>query len=96
VGLELVQLAATSAVPKFLAKKMILKKMQTAIAELLDRHCGRVRYDPVNCLTRTVKELMAAALLHALAITEGACRAERATGLPCSFKPPSGLPRRSI
>ena len=56
VGLELVQLAVTSALPKFIAKKMILKNMQTAVAELLDRHCGRVRYDLVNRLTRTVKE----------------------------------------
>ncbi len=56
VGLELVQLAVTSALPKFIARKMILKNMQTAVAELLDRHCGRVRYDLVNRLTRTVKE----------------------------------------
>jgi GTPase SAR1 family protein len=56
VGLELVQLAVTSALPKFIAKKMILKNMQTAVAELLDRHCGRVRYDLVNRLNKTVKD----------------------------------------
>ena len=56
VGLELVQLAVTSALPRFIAKKMILKNMQTAVAELLDRHCGRVRYDLVNRLNRTVKD----------------------------------------
>jgi GTP-binding protein EngB required for normal cell division len=60
VGLELVQLAVTSALPKFIAKKMILKNMQTAVAELLDRHCGRVRYDLVNRLNKTVKDFQQA------------------------------------
>ena len=56
VGLELVQLAATSALPSFIAKKMILKSMKASVAELLDRHCGRVRYDLVNRLTKTMKD----------------------------------------
>lgn len=56
VGLELIQLAATSALPQFLAKKMILKNMKTAVTELLDRHCGRVRYDLVKRITDTVKD----------------------------------------
>jgi len=56
VGLELIQLAVTSALPRFLARKMILKNMQTSVAELLDRHCGRVRYDLVNRLNGTVKD----------------------------------------
>ncbi len=56
VGLELVQLAATSALPSFIAKKMILKSMKESVAELLDRHCGRVRYDLVNRITKTMKD----------------------------------------
>ncbi|MFZ0927606.1 MAG: dynamin family protein [Syntrophobacteraceae bacterium] len=56
VGLELIQLAATSALPSFIAKKMILKSMKEAVAELLDRHCGRVRYDLVNRITKTMKD----------------------------------------
>ncbi len=56
VGLELVQLAATSALPSFIARKMILKSMKEAVAELLDRHCGRVRYDLVNRITKTMKD----------------------------------------
>ncbi|MGC9966185.1 MAG: dynamin family protein [Syntrophobacteraceae bacterium] len=56
VGLELVQLAVTSALPSFIAKKMILKNMKASVAELLDRHCGRVRYDLVNRITRTMKD----------------------------------------
>ena len=56
VGLELVQLAVTSALPSFIARKMILKSMKEAVAELLDRHCGRVRYDLVNRITKTMKD----------------------------------------
>ena len=56
VGLELIQLAATSALPSFIAKKMILRSMKEAVAELLDRHCGRVRYDLVNRITKTMKD----------------------------------------
>jgi small GTP-binding protein len=56
VGLELVQLAATSALPSFIAKKMILKGMKESVAELLDRHCGRVRYDLVNRITKTMND----------------------------------------
>lgn len=56
VGLELLQIAITSALPQFLTKKMVLKKMKESVAELLDRHCGRVRYDLVNRIQKTVKE----------------------------------------
>lgn len=54
VGLELVQLAVTSALPGFIARKMILKKMHETVTELVDRHCGRVRYDLLNRLSNTV------------------------------------------
>ncbi|MGC8491642.1 MAG: dynamin family protein [Syntrophobacteraceae bacterium] len=56
VGLELVQLAATSAIPQFLAKKMILKNMKESLTELLDRHCGRVRYDLLNRVSNTIRD----------------------------------------
>lgn len=56
VGLELIQLAATSALPQFLARKMILRNMKESLAELLDRHCGRVRYDLLNRVSATVRE----------------------------------------
>jgi small GTP-binding protein len=56
VGLELIQLAATSALPHLLAKKMILKSMKESMAELLDRHCGRVRYDLINRVNNTIRD----------------------------------------
>jgi GTP-binding protein EngB required for normal cell division len=60
VGLELIQLAVSTALPQFVAKKMILKNMRTAVTELLDRHCGRVRYDLVKRLTKTVEDFQRA------------------------------------
>ncbi|MGO9311450.1 MAG: dynamin family protein [Syntrophobacteraceae bacterium] len=56
VGLELIQLAVTSALPSFIARKMILRNMKESVVELLDRHCGRVRYDLVNRITKTMKD----------------------------------------
>jgi GTP-binding protein EngB required for normal cell division len=56
VGLELIQLAATSALPGFISKRIILKKMQEAVSELVDRHCGRVGYDVRKRLTSTVRD----------------------------------------
>ncbi|HBD09218.1 MAG TPA: hypothetical protein DCZ69_13250, partial [Syntrophobacteraceae bacterium] len=60
VGLELVQLAATSALPGFLARKMVLRKMQENVSELVDRHCGRVRYDLLKRLAETVRDFQKA------------------------------------
>jgi GTP-binding protein EngB required for normal cell division len=60
VGLELIQLAVSTALPQFVAKKMILKNMRTAVTELLDRHCGRVRYDLINRLSKTVEDFQKA------------------------------------
>jgi hypothetical protein len=57
---ELVQLAVTSALPGFIAKKMILKKMRETVTELLDRHCGSVRYDLLNRLANTVLDFQRA------------------------------------
>jgi len=56
VGLELIQLAVTSSLPQFLVRKMILNNMKTAVSELVDRHCGRVRYDLIQRVQNTVKE----------------------------------------
>ncbi len=56
VGLELVQLAVTSALPDFLARKFILNKMRDTVTDLLDRHCGRVRYDLLNRMEDAVRD----------------------------------------
>lgn len=60
VGLELVQLAATSALPRFIAKKIVLNKMLETASELVGRHCGRIRYDLVQRLEKTVRDFQKA------------------------------------
>lgn len=60
VGLELVQLAATSALPRFIARKIVLNKMLETASELVGRHCGRIRYDLVQRLERTVRDFQRA------------------------------------
>jgi len=55
-SLELIRLAVTSALPRFIAKKIVLKNMKIAVSELLDRHCGRVRYDLVCRINATVRD----------------------------------------
>jgi GTP-binding protein EngB required for normal cell division len=60
VGLELVQLAATSVLPWFISKKIVLNKMLETASELVDRHCGRIRYDLVQRLEKTVRDFQKA------------------------------------
>ncbi len=60
VGLELIQLAVTSSLPQFIVKKMILNNMKTAITQLVDRHCGRVRYDLLQRLQKTAADFQKA------------------------------------
>ncbi len=60
VGLELVQLAATSALPRFMAKKIVLNKMLETASELVGRHCGRIRYDLLQRLEKTVRDFQRA------------------------------------
>ncbi len=45
VGLEILQLTITSLLPRALTKGMLLKKLLENVEELVDKHCGRLRYD---------------------------------------------------
>lgn len=56
VGLEIIQLAVTSSLPRFLVKRMVLNNMKTAVSDLVDRHCGRVRYDLLQRVQNTVTD----------------------------------------
>jgi len=56
VSLDMIGLAVTSAFPRFIAKKIILKSMKASVSGLLDRHCGRVRYDLVSRINATVRD----------------------------------------
>jgi hypothetical protein len=45
VGLEILQMTVTSLLPRALTKGLLLKKLLGNVGELVDKHCGRLRYD---------------------------------------------------
>ena len=45
VGLEILQMTITSLLPRALTKGMLLKKLLENVTELVDKHCGRLRWD---------------------------------------------------
>jgi small GTP-binding protein len=45
VGLEILQMTITSLLPRALTKGMMLKKLLENVTELVDKHCGRLRWD---------------------------------------------------
>ena len=45
VGLEILQMTVTSLLPRALTKGARLKKLLENVVELVDKHCGRLRYD---------------------------------------------------
>jgi ribosome biogenesis GTPase A len=56
VGLEIIQMTVTSLLPRALTKGMLLKKLTENVDELVDKHCGRLRYDFQNRLTDMARE----------------------------------------
>jgi small GTP-binding protein len=45
VGLEILQMTITGLLPLALTKGLLLKKLQENVIELVDKHCGRLRWD---------------------------------------------------
>jgi len=45
VGLEILQMTITNLLPRALTKGLLLKKLLENVTELVDKHCGRLRYD---------------------------------------------------
>lgn len=45
VGLEILQMTVTALLPRALTKGLLLKKLLENVTELVDKHCGRLRYD---------------------------------------------------
>ena len=45
VGLEILQMTVASLLPRALTKGLLLKKLMENVAELVDKHCGRLHYD---------------------------------------------------
>jgi small GTP-binding protein len=45
VGLEILQMTVTSLLPRALTRGLLRKKLLENVTELVDKHCGRLRYD---------------------------------------------------
>jgi GTP-binding protein EngB required for normal cell division len=45
VGLEILQMTITNLLPLALTRGLLLKKLQENVIELVDKHCGRLRWD---------------------------------------------------
>jgi small GTP-binding protein len=45
VGLEILQMTVTALLPRALTKGLLLKKLLENVSELVDKHCGRLRWD---------------------------------------------------
>ena len=45
VGLEILQMTVTSLLPRALTKGLLHKKLLENVGQLVDKHCGRLRYD---------------------------------------------------
>jgi len=56
VGLEIIQMTITNLLPRALTKGMLLKKLLENVDELVDKHCGRLRYDFQTRLTELARE----------------------------------------
>jgi hypothetical protein len=60
VGLEIVQMTVTGLLPRALTKGMLLKKVQENVVELVDKHCGRLRWDFHQRLQEIAREFRGA------------------------------------
>jgi small GTP-binding protein len=45
VGLEILQMTITNLLPRAFTKGLLLRKLLENVTELVDKHCGRLRYD---------------------------------------------------
>ncbi len=45
VGLEIIQMTITGLLPLALTRGLLLRKLQENVTELVDKHCGRLRWD---------------------------------------------------
>ncbi len=56
VGLEILQMTVTSLLPRALTKGMVRKKLLENVGELVDKHCGRLRWDFQQRLQEIARE----------------------------------------
>jgi hypothetical protein len=69
----LIQLGIRSALPTFVTKGAILKRMRAMAQEIFERHCGRVRYDLIRRTEETTRSFQKS-LNEKIDLTLGAIR----------------------
>ncbi len=55
-ALGLIRLGFRSAMPLFVTRRLILRRIQAMAREIFERHCGRVRYDLVRRIEETTRK----------------------------------------
>jgi hypothetical protein len=55
-AIELIGMSIRFALPKFMTKGIILKRMKDTVSGRFERHCGRVRYDLVRRVDDTSRQ----------------------------------------
>lgn len=56
VGLEILQMTVTNLLPRALTKGLFLRKLLENVTELVDKHCGRLRWDFHERLNEVARE----------------------------------------
>jgi GTP-binding protein EngB required for normal cell division len=55
-AIALIRLGFRSAMPRFITRGLILKRIKSMAQEIFERHCGRVRYDMIKRIDETTRK----------------------------------------
>ena len=55
-AIALIRLGFRSAMPRFITRGLILKRIKSMAKEIFERHCGRVRYDLIQRIDETTRK----------------------------------------
>lgn len=55
-AIALIRLGFRSAMPRFITRGLILKRIKAMAQEIFERHCGRVRYDLIQRIDETTRK----------------------------------------
>ena len=55
-AIALIRLGFRSAMPRFITRGLILKRIKSMAQEIFERHCGRVRYDLIQRIDETTRK----------------------------------------
>jgi hypothetical protein len=59
-AISLIRLGFRSAMPLFITRGLILRRIKSMAKEIFERHCGRVRYDLIQRIDETTRKFQMA------------------------------------